>query len=946
MKSKYSICPLTSGLFFYTVKYFIALTAGVLVSLSCYSQCLESKSAWNKIISIDTNKTLADKQKISILNNILQNARNCKFTNDTSYILALIKFSNYEFNVNENYSNAIDSTLYALKINNSLSTKGSAVLKIMSCYNLGNFYDRRLLYRQALYYYDSVIIFCNQYNKCDSFEINAFDKRANIFFRIGDYEKAVEESSIGMNVALKQNDTHNYIFLLNRKAQSSYFENNIPEALSDTYRAISIVKKNKNELFELGTAYKILGLIYEKEKRLDSALFYYKLCVKTRTLTGKSFQIASDYNDLGNFYKNALRYTMAAQNYNNALLFAGKIDDSLAKHLKLAMIYGNLGENSLVQKKFNETSNFFLRSFYYLNINLNNNILNNPVVAQLSNVMNKDLVIGLMSDVTVLFLSEFKKTNQKKFLDACVHTSLLTDSVVTKIRHELIGEKSKLYWRNKTRTFFSSALEACYLAHNNALAFYFMEKSRSVLLNDKLNELSASSSLPETELLRQEDLQIKILKLQQELSALTNTSNQYQIVQSQLLNSKKEYEQFIASLEKNYPVYYEYKYADKAPSLKDLQQYLSKTNQSFVHYFLDDTATYILTITSDNSKLIKLSVSDFNKDELSVFLQLCSNKDLLNANYINFSQLSNSIYKKIFQQLQLPKGRVVICMENAVIPLEALCTDAKGKNFLLNDYSFSYVYSAQFLMKQFDNVVAKGNFVGYAPVFFDSSFHLLKLKSAADALHSAAAYYKNTKLFTYTNATKNNFFRYASSYSIITIFSHAHADAGNNEPVLYMYDSLIHLSELQLLNKPATKLVLLSACETDVGKAAMGEGIYSLARGFATAGIPSVSATLWKTDEQTIYAISEKFNQYLSEGMNKDEALQKAKLFFIQNNSGNDKLLPYYWANMILIGNTDPINLTTSSSNLTWRIIAFGIIIILAANFIYTKKKIKKLGKY
>src|SRR5207342_3263969 len=129
----------------------------------------------------------------------------------------------------------------------------------------------------------------------------------------------------------------------------------------------------------------------------------------------------------------------------------------------------------------------------------------------------------------------------------------------------------------------------------------------------------------------------------------------------------------------------------------------------------------------------------------------------------------------------------------------------------------------------------------------------------------------------------------------------------DNEPVLYMQDSVIHLSELQLLNNPATKLVLLSACQTNVGKAATGEGIYSLARGFATAGIPSVAATLWKADEQTIYAISEKFNQYLSEGMNKDEALQKAKLNFIQANSDNQKLLPYYWANMIVIGNTDAI---------------------------------------
>ncbi|MGN6355569.1 MAG: CHAT domain-containing protein, partial [Parafilimonas sp.] len=151
-----------------------------------------------------------------------------------------------------------------------------------------------------------------------------------------------------------------------------------------------------------------------------------------------------------------------------------------------------------------------------------------------------------------------------------------------------------------------------------------------------------------------------------------------------------------------------------------------------------------------------------------------------------------------------------------------------------------------------------------------------------------------------------------------------------------MWDSVIHLSELQLLNNPATQLVLLSACETNVGKNATGEGVYSLARGFAAAGIPAIAATLWKADEQSIYKISKKFNQYLSEGMNKDEALQKAKLYFIKN-SGKEKLLPYYWANMVLIGNTDAVNVDAANHNYIWWIILAGIAAIFL--FFYTRRK-------
>ena len=99
-------------------------------------------------------------------------------------------------------------------------------------------------------------------------------------------------------------------------------------------------------------------------------------------------------------------------------------------------------------------------------------------------------------------------------------------------------------------------------------------------------------------------------------------------------------------------------------------------------------------------------------------------------------------------------------------------------------------------------------------------------------------------------------------------------------------------------------------------------------------------ATLWKADEQTIYAISEKFNEYLSEGMNKDEALQKAKLFFIQDN-GSEKLLPYYWANMILIGNTDTIDLMTKQNNYGWW--GTGVVVCLLL-FAFVLAKVWKRG--
>jgi CHAT domain-containing protein len=180
--------------------------------------------------------------------------------------------------------------------------------------------------------------------------------------------------------------------------------------------------------------------------------------------------------------------------------------------------------------------------------------------------------------------------------------------------------------------------------------------------------------------------------------------------------------------------------------------------------------------------------------------------------------------------------------------------------------------------------------------------------------------------------------RQLSLYSTATILTHAIADSTDNEPTIFMSDSAIRLSELQMLNKTASSLIVLSACQTNAGRSLTGEGVYSLARGFSAVGIPAVAATQWVADNRAIYIISEKFNQLIAGGMNKDEALQKAKLVYIQNGEKGN-ILPYYWADLILIGNSDPIHFSTGYKT-NWLLITSVIaVVVLLVLFLIMKKK-------
>ena len=95
-------------------------------------------------------------------------------------------------------------------------------------------------------------------------------------------------------------------------------------------------------------------------------------------------------------------------------------------------------------------------------------------------------------------------------------------------------------------------------------------------------------------------------------------------------------------------------------------------------------------------------------------------------------------------------------------------------------------------------------------------------------------------------------------------------------------------------------LVVLSACQTAMGKQVKGEGVMALTRGFMYAGAASVLASLWKVDDEGTAELMKKFY----EGMLKDRLRPAAALRAAQLWMRNQKRWesPYYWAGFSLQG--------------------------------------------
>jgi CHAT domain-containing protein len=113
-------------------------------------------------------------------------------------------------------------------------------------------------------------------------------------------------------------------------------------------------------------------------------------------------------------------------------------------------------------------------------------------------------------------------------------------------------------------------------------------------------------------------------------------------------------------------------------------------------------------------------------------------------------------------------------------------------------------------------------------------------------------------------------------------------------------DGFLRLQDIYNLKLPA-ELVVLSACQTGLGKEVKGEGLIGLTRGFMYAGAPRVVASLWKVDDRATSELMKRFYQGMlgPEALSPAGALRQAQLSLWKQKQWRE---PYYWAAFVLQG--------------------------------------------
>lgn len=115
-------------------------------------------------------------------------------------------------------------------------------------------------------------------------------------------------------------------------------------------------------------------------------------------------------------------------------------------------------------------------------------------------------------------------------------------------------------------------------------------------------------------------------------------------------------------------------------------------------------------------------------------------------------------------------------------------------------------------------------------------------------------------------------------------------------------NGVLQLHDIYHLNLSA-ELVVLSACDTGLGKDVRGEGLVGLTRGFLYAGARSVVASLWKVeDSATAELMGHFYREMLVEGASPAAALRAAKVAMWRQRRWS---APRYWAAFVLQGDPE-----------------------------------------
>ncbi|MHC0444178.1 CHAT domain-containing protein [Flavobacterium sp. 3-218] len=756
-----------------------------------------------------------------------------------------------------------------------------------------------------------------QKNKFKNYDIIEFCLKplGNLYTILGDYENAENIIKQYYFIASKEkNESQKVSAILNLS--------NVYQNTGNVEKAIDLIEKTlqteKLSPTQKGILYNNLGANY----LLTNVGFVVKYNVKNAE---NSFLKAisllkkdkSQSETLANAYRNLAKLKMEQNDLESASEFLAKANIEFQKTVKeprkIAQLYYETAFLNFKQGKITEANQNISAVFRTLIPNYNSkNILPNQ-----NSLYAETVLLDALDLKSEIFLTENKPQDALKSFALSFHIEELLQTL-------LIYENSKIVTQIRNRNRTEKCIEIYYSLYQKEKktsylesAFLLSEKTKSVVLK---NHLSNAASLSREQKLILQQLQnwnTTILKEQQKLE-LADISKINKAI-------KKQNELMLLLKSKNTKNNAK---SQNTFELGKLFDKLEKDNAVLVEYFFGSHSIYNFTIENRKIKLFPISLDGTGLTKIIGFINNFNDSKTIANNPKNYNLVGNKVYKN----LEIPKPnhhKNLIIIPDGILgflPFEALITTASETtnfakmHYLLHDFDIAYNNSAEFYLNSISLSKGKKSVVGIFPIFEKTSFTLRFSKNELESIkhNFEGQFFENEK------ATFNNFKNNAVGKSIIHLSTHASAGDLETPASIKFYDQEILYSELYNLQLNPD-LVVLSACETGIGKLFKAEGAMSVARGFQFAGAQNLLFSLWNVNDYTASVFMDYFYKEIKHNSSFVHATANAKRAFLKDeNIPNAKKSPYYWSAFVYYGTLET---PEKSSNYIFYIISFlGVI--------------------
>ena len=578
----------------------------------------------------------------------------------------------------------------------------------------------------------------------------------------------------------------------------------------------------------------------------------------------------------------------------------------------------------------------------------------NPGLAQIQNL---EYSLPLLESKISYYRQWYEQDGKKAHLLAAVEAQVLSDSLLAESRRGMRSQQSRrilsdqidqlqresmlLYYRLYAIDQEEQWLEA---------AFRCAERGRALLQAEDLVSQEALRSIIPAALQNEEQylserMQYLRLKLAQQQ---TEDSLYFAEWQRELFSMTQQWEVFLSTLERDFPRYHELKYQLPFADITEVRNSVIADNEM------------LLSFTDLDHQVLCLGIGEnetfFHLMPLPVSLQAIvpQLRKYLADRSIQYYPLANQLYEHLLAPTRrywqgkhlvfIPDGQLWYVPFNA-LPTNATSQRAEQITFLVQETDLRWLYAAHRSMPGGSSTTNyRTQWLGMAP--FGEALHSTKqtdavlpaLPGSLREIHrteSILSQWQSQKLVN-SAASKSAFLAHARHAQIVHVSTHALSN--EEEPLLsalflrhdehpLLWSDPLYAAEIVTASIPA-ELVVLSACETQLGRLEGGEGIAGWAQSFSLAGGKGLLASAWSVNDDTGFELMENFYQLINSKVGKASAYSGAQRRYLAKNDPLT-LHPYFWAGFLYLGDNEVIEPADTNRNIPQASFLF-IIILLA----------------